>query len=336
VNTQHKRSWSTELHLEEGIAVLLALGVDFLGEPPLAVHPVVWYGNLIRFLERRAPRTPVPQLLYGILMLILAAPVAFVPAILLHRVANFMRATCLRRGYPLLGGLLYTLIEGGSLKPFFALKMLSKAGQRVRCSLEHHDLPAARDALQHLVSRNRSQLSEELVAAATIESLAENVSDSVVAPLLYYAVFGLPGAAAYRLFNTFDSMIGYHGQYEYLGKAAAQLDDVLNLLPSRLTALLIIALAPSFGGNRRAAWHIWRRDAGNTESPNAGHPMAAAAGALEIQLEKVDHYILGDARNMLTPQRVQQVERMVCWIGGSAVVLATLFTLLRRDYSWVR
>src|SRR5436305_5270583 len=145
--------------------------------------------------------------------------------------------------------------------------------------------------------------------------MAGNLSDSVVAPLFYYVLFGVPGAAAYRLFNTFDAMVGYHGEYEYLGKVAARLDDVLNLIPARVTALLIIVLTPLFGGNRRAAWRIYRRDAHKTESPNAGHPMAAMAGALELRLEKVNHYVLCDASQAVTPGHIQQAEQMVWRLG---------------------
>jgi adenosylcobinamide-phosphate synthase len=215
-----------------------------------------------------------------------------------------------------------------SLKPFFALRMLVEAGRAVRLSLEQQNLPAARHALQNLVSRERSQLTAELAGAAAIESLAENLSDSIVAPLFYYALFDVPGVAAYRLFNTFDSMIGYHDQYEYLGKAAARLDDVLNIFPSRITALLIIVLAPLFGGNRLKAWQIWRRDARRTASPNAGHPMAAAAGALCLQLEKVGHYTLGDNEKAITTSSIRQAEQMVWRIGSLVVFLTALFKTL--------
>jgi len=226
------------------------------------------------------------------------------------------------------GVMLYALIEGIGLKPCFALSMLAGAGRSVRLALERGDLPAARNALQSLVSRDCSGLTAELAGAAAIESLAENLSDSVVAPLLYYTLLGLPGAAAYRLFNTFDSMIGYHGQYEYLGKAAAWLDDVLNVLPARLTALLIIAFAPLFGGNRLKAWHIWWRDAYKTASPNSGHPMAAAAGALGLQLEKVGYYRLGDNDKAITVSSVRQAEQMVWSIGCVVVFLTALFKTL--------
>jgi len=255
-------------------------------------------------------------------MLALAAPAAFLPAAIVHRLAKRVQAEARQHGCPSRGLILYALMEGIGLKPFFALRMLADAGRSVRLSLEQSDLPAARDALQSLVSRDRSALTAELAGAAAIESLAENLSDSIVAPLLYYTLFGLPGAAAYRLFNTFDSIVGYHGQYEYLGKAAARLDDVLNALPARLTALLIIALAPLFGGNRFTAWQIWRRDAHRTTSPNAGHPMAAAAGALGLQLEKVGHYRLGDNDKVITASSVRQAERMV-WSIGCVVVFLT-------------
>jgi len=125
---------------------------------------------------------------------------------------------------------------------------------------------------------------------------------------------------------------GYHGRYEYLGKAAARLDDALNLLPARLTALLIIVLAPLYGGNRWTAWRIWRRDSRKTASPNAGHPMAAAAGALGIQLEKVDHYILGDTEKAISPQSIQQAERMVWWVGSCVIALTAVFKTLWRAF----
>jgi len=317
--------------LAEGAAVVVAFGLDILGEPPAPWHPVVWFGKLIRRLERAAPQGHVPQLLYGVIMLVLAAPAALLPATIIHRLAKRVKAETIQRGCTDSGLILSTLVEGIGLKPFFALRMLAEAGRSVRLSLEQGDLPAAQHALQSLVSRERSELTAELAGAAAIESLAENLSDSIVAPLLYYALFGLPGAAVYRLFNTFDSMVGYHGQYEYLGKAAARLDDMLNVFPARLTALLIIALAPLFGGNQRKAWQVWQRDASRTASPNAGHPMAAAAGALGLQLEKVGHYRLGDDDKAITASSVRQAEQMVWSIGCVVVFLTALFKTLWRS-----
>ncbi len=328
-----KQKTGRRLALEAGAAVLVALGLDILGEPPASWHPVAWYGKLIQRLEQATPHDHLAQVLYGGVMLLLAAPTAVLPAAIAHQLAKQVRADAIQRGCTADGLIGYALVEGVCLKPFFALRMLAGAGRAVRLSLEQADLPAAWDALRSLVSRDRSQLTAELAGAAAIESLAENLSDSVVAPLLYYTLFGLHGAAVYRLFNTFDSMVGYHGRYEYLGKAAALLDDVLNVLPARLTALLIIALAPLFGGRPRKAWQIWQRDARRTASPNAGHPMAAAAGALGVQLEKVGHYRLGDNDQAITPSSIRQAEQMVWSIGCIAVFLtAVCKTLWRLQY----
>lgn len=321
---------------ERGAAVVMALGLDMLGEPPATWHPVVWFGKLIHTWERGAPRGHLPQMLYGGVILVLAAPTAFLPAAVVHLIAKRAHRHAKQRGFLCSGSLLYALIEGAGLKPCFAWRMLVEAGRSVRQALERSDLPAAREVLRNLVSRDRTGLSEEQVAAAAIESLAENLSDSIVAPLCFYALFGLPGAAVYRFVNTSDSMLGYHGHYEYLGKMAARLDDVFNLLPARLTALLIIALAPLYGGNRRTAWRIWRRDAGKTASPNAGHPMAAAAGALGLPLEKVDHYLLGNPGKTVTPREIRQAEQMVWWVGGGAFALTVACKIRWRLFSWDR
>ena len=307
--------------------VLVAAGLDLLGEPPATWHPVVWYGKLIRFLEHRAPDKEPARFVYGGLMLVLAAPAALLPAAGIRWLTAYAG-----RYHRQSGAAAAMLLVGAALKPCFALNMLVTAGRSVRMALEREDLPAAREALQSLVSRDRSQLSAELAAAAAVESLAENVSDSVVAPLFYYALAGLPGAALYRLYNTFDAMIGYHGAYEYLGKAAARWDDLLNLLPARLTALLIIALAPVYGGNRRRAWRVWRRDARQTESPNAGHPMSAAAGALGVQLEKTGHYVLGDREAVVSAHTIKQAEDMVWLVGGMALLLTIAARLVRSQW----
>ena len=129
-------------------------------------------------------------------------------------------------------------------------------------------------------------------------------------------------------------MIGYHGHYEYLGKAAARVDDLLNLFPSRLTALLISVGAPLFGGNRRNALSTWLRDSHKTASPNAGHPMSAVAGALDVQLEKVGYYVLGSSKKNITTDDMSRADVMVQRLGTIVVFLTALVKLCRRfDYS---
>jgi adenosylcobinamide-phosphate synthase len=184
-------------------------------------------------------------------------------------------------------------------------RSLGREASTLQGQLESDDLAAARVQLTHLVGRDTSQLDEAEIARATLESLAENTSDAVVAPLVWGAVGGIPGLLGYRAANTLDAMVGHRSpRYERFGWASARLDDVLNLPGSRLSAALATALAPTVGGRPRAAIGAWRRDARHHPSPNAGPVEAAFAGALGIQLGGVntyagrieDRHTLGDGR----------------------------------------
>jgi adenosylcobinamide-phosphate synthase len=187
------------------------------------------------------------------------------------------------------------IVEAVMLKLTFSLRGLTEAVELVRSHLVAGDLAGARRQLGfHLVSRTTGDLNRGLVASGAIESLAENLTDSWVAPLCFFLVGGLPAAWAYRAVNTADAMIGYRdGDLLYKGRVAARLDDVLNFIPARLAALAIVAgawLARQFAPG---AWRIMRADGRLTESPNAGMTMAAMAGALGVRLEKPGHYRLG-------------------------------------------
>ncbi len=289
----------------------LAVGWDLLlGEPPNHLHPVVWIGTVARQLERAAPaRNPQRQFVFGLGLAVLPPlTYALLTARLWRRLAQVSP--------------LALLLTVPVLKSTFAIQELRRAGRRVQQALRADDLAAARTALRSLVSRDPATLDAGLVAAAATESLAENLSDSIVAPLCYWACFGLPGAVAYRAINTHDALFGYHGQYEWLGKAAARLDDLANMLPSRLTALLLIGAAALSGADPRQALIVMRRDARMTESPNAGWPMAAMAGALGVELAKVGHYRLGAGGAPPTAATVAQADQLVRWVAGFAVVLA--------------
>jgi adenosylcobinamide-phosphate synthase len=210
------------------------------------------------------------------------------------------------------------------LKPTFALRALREAACGVRDALARGDVPAARGALRSLCSRDASELDEPALVAASVESVAENASDSFVAPIFYFALFGLPGALFYRAVNTLDAMVGYHGRYEYLGKASARLDDALNYVPARLTALLLLAAGWLLGADARRGLAVLRRDGGLTESPNAGRPMAAMAGLLGVELEKRGHYRLGDATAPLRRGLIDEA----CRIVGLAAALFTALAAL--------
>jgi adenosylcobinamide-phosphate synthase len=206
---------------------------------------------------------------------------------------------------------LTALLGGAALKPSFAIRALFEAVEEVERDLVDERLVQARASASQIVSRDTSRLDAPLLAAAAIESLAENASDSVVAPLLYARLVGLPGAYAYRAINTLDAMIGYRGKYEYLGKAAARLDDLANLVPARLTALLIALAAPVVGTHPLAVLGRLRTEAGRTASPNAGWPMAAAALALRVRLEKREHYVLNPAGRPPEARDVRRARRLV-------------------------
>jgi adenosylcobinamide-phosphate synthase len=295
-------------------AALLDVAV---GEPPNVVHPVVWMGRATTWLVARAPRHgAIAQLAAG------AAIAVVVPA-------TFAAGAALAVAYaPAL------VVGTWLLKSSAAGRALGRAGVDVARPLERGDLGGGRAALRSLCSRDPARLDAPQVAAAAVESVAENTSDSVVAPLFYYALFGVPGAVAYRAVNTLDAMIGYRGRYEYLGKAAARLDDVLNWIPARLTAALLLVAGALSGARVRDGWRILRRDGGATESPNAGRPMATMAGLLGVRLDKVGHYRLGDAEVAVTAATIRAAWRLAALAMVLAVVLCAAAIAARGAFAW--
>ncbi|MFN8533015.1 MAG: adenosylcobinamide-phosphate synthase CbiB [Dehalococcoidia bacterium] len=257
-------------------ALPLAAAIDaLLGEPPAVVHPVVWMGKAIGVAEGALQRgSPLVQLFGGALLAGGGAAICYAGGVAIDR---------------LTAGRVWLLpLRALVLKCCLAWRALDLAAARVEVSLGVGDLAGARDGLRWLVSRETVGLSAEQVAAAAVESVAENFSDSLIGPALAYSAGGLGGALAYRWLNTADAMIGYRGRYEWIGKTAARLDDFANLVPARLAALLLIAAGP----DRRAGLMALGRDRGQTASPNAGWPMAAMAGLLGRALEKPGHYRL--------------------------------------------
>lgn len=316
------------------LAMALALDLAF-GEPPAAMHPVVWFGRLAALLERRGRRGYPPlELVAGVALTLSSLVTAWLVArgaeALLAAVEGTKRAAA-ERSWPITHVVpaATLLAEAWLLKTTLSLRALTEAACVVQQALAREDLDTARTGLRSLVSRDASALDAPLLAAAAIESVAENASDALVAPMLAYVAFGLSGAAVYRGINTLDAMIGYRGAYEWLGKAAARLDDAANLIPSRLTAgLLVLAASPA---RSRAAWLIAWRDHGGTASPNAGWPMSVMAGALGVELEKVGHYRLG------APARRPEAADIGIAIGLArrvAVLTLVLARLVERLTAW--
>src|SRR6478736_8851124 len=257
-------------------ARLLGLAAGFAADrllgDPARFHPVAGFGRAAAALER----------------------VTYAD----HRLHGVVHVSVLVGGAALLGARTPVALATWAVLGGRSLDREAEAVQRL---LEQGDLPAARQRLTHLVGRDTSELDEAGVARAVIESVAENTSDAVVAPLVWGALLGTPGLLAYRAANTLDAMVGHRSaRYERFGWAAARLDDLLNLPGSRLTAALAVLL----GDNHRASWMTWRRDAGAHPSPNAGPVEAAYAGALGLRLGGTNVYgdrveercVLGDGR----------------------------------------
>jgi adenosylcobinamide-phosphate synthase len=270
--------------MEELLILFIALVIDLsLGEPPRPVHPVVWMGKLISLMERiNVGKNHMAQFIYGTFITLFISG-------LFTAVAYFTLYYC-----GMLHPVVYIVIGALLLKSTFSLKELKRAALRVKSLLLRKKQDELYNELRSLVSRDTRDLPEPLLVSAAVESVAESICDGFVAPLFYLLFFGIPGAVAYRVVNTLDSMIGYHGKYEYLGKFAARLDDVLNYIPARISALLIVLASFSTGRGAGAPWRIVLRDHGKTESPNAGWTISAMAGALNVELQKKGYYILGE------------------------------------------
>jgi adenosylcobinamide-phosphate synthase len=211
-------------------------------------------------------------------------------------------------------------------------RSLSREAATITRQLSSQNLAAARDQVRHLVGRDTAELSTEEVARATVESLAENANDAVVAPLLWGALAGLPGLLGYRAANTLDAMIGHRSpRYRKFGWAAARLDDLANWVPARVAALSAAAWAPLVGGTAGKAVDVVRRDASQHPSPNAGVVEAAFAGALEVQLGGSNQYrggiedrgILGEGRTVQIAD-IARARRLAAAVSISALIASVL------------
>ena len=308
-------------------ALLIALAVDhYLGEPPARWHPVVWMGNYLnRMAAHVAPAGPPSPSntrdlkAFGLGALAWWAGVAIVLIV----------ACMLQWAFLQLPGVLAALLLGLALKPMLAWAMLRREAQAVEDALGE-SLQAGRERLAMLVSRDTATLTESEVRESAIESLAENLNDSVVAPIFWWVLFGLPGAAIYRFANTADAMWGYRGlrhgvNWEWAGKWAAWADDLLSWLPARLTAGLLVLVA---GGLPLKALRL---EARKTPSPNSGWPMAAMALALGVRLCKPGVYTLNPGGRAPaaadTPQAQKQASKvvvaLVIWAQCAILLIAT-------------
>jgi adenosylcobinamide-phosphate synthase len=329
--------------LAGGVVLLLALWLDRrFGEPPVAIHPVVWMGNYLKACGSVTVRCPpalaftLGALAWWTAVLVLGALAWGLQAGVLGLVVQAVQA--LRAGASLTADfalILFAQALAGLallawlLKTMLAWRMLREEASAVEAALQR-SLEAGRERLSWLVSRDTAQLTSSQVRESAIETLAENLNDSVVAPIFWFVLLGLPGAVIYRFANTADAMWGYRGTYkgqywEWAGKWTAWADDALSWLPARLTAALLTLAAGS------VAFEALRREARKTPSPNSGWPMAAMALALGVSLGKPGVYTLnpggrapGQPDMQLAQQQAAKVVRML--VAASSIgLLAVAF-----------
>jgi adenosylcobinamide-phosphate synthase len=306
--------------------ILFSLLLDlFLAELPSSIHPVVFMGKLIDLLK--------PKLLKyrnkasGVVITIISLTVFLLIFYLILEMAG-------------INIFLYIFVSAFLLFTTFAIRGLLSSAGGVMHDIDS-DISKARTSVSYLVSRDTNNLSREELVSATVESLTENITDSVVSPLFYafilsiWAVtWGVLGAVAYRVINTLDAMVGYKNlENIYIGWFPANLDDILNYLPARITGLFIILASALMGLPWRKSYQVMMRDAQQTPSPNSGYPMAAAAGALGIQLKKKGHYQLGDPvyplqANTISDALILTKITIILFIGFSTLIYIILTAII--------
>lgn len=318
---------------------LYALCLGFLldlifGDPHWLPHPVRLMGRAISGLEKalrpRFPNTPQGRRSSGRVMVILvlliftAAPLVIL--LLCQRISPFLRLA----------------VETVMCYQLLAARSLREESMKVYDALCQDDLPLAREKVSMIVGRDTQKLSREQVAKAAVETVAENTSDGVVAPLFYMAIGGGVLGFFYKAANTMDSMVGYRNErYEDFGRAAAKLDDIVNFIPSRLSALLMIIAAVLPGYSAKDGWRIWRRDRFQHKSPNSAQTESVCAGALGVQLAGDASYFgvpvrkptIGDPLRPVEAQDIRRANRLMLttallsllFLGGAKalIILAT-------------
>lgn len=280
--------------------LLLALLFDILfGEPPEVIHPVVWMGKLIGLLVSRAPHSH--RKMYGFFMVFFCVGIALFAGLVL-----------ISLGRP---GM---LVSAFFLKSCFSIRMLLVSALGIRKDLDEGRIEKVRKDLRTFVGRDTMKMNIYQSASAVIESLAESFVDGILSPLFYFLLFGLPGALAYRMVNTLDSMVGYKKEpFIELGYVAAKLDDLANWVPAWLS-LVFIAIASIFFGKPWDAVRTCMKDHDKTASPNSGWPMSAVSGALNIRLEKIGYHVLGE--NYGNPETFQ-IKKAVNIVGFSSILV---------------
>ncbi len=317
------------------IALVCGYVLDALfGDPYQMPHIIRLIGTLIsgaeRLLRRIFPPTPLGERMAGAVLVMLVAGGC--------SGCTWLVLGLLSRVSPQLAWVVETFV----CYQMLAAKQLRIEALRVADALENEGLVAARTAVSMIVGRDTAELDEAGVVRAAVETVAENASDGVVAPLLFMAVGGAPAGVLYKAVNTMDSMVGYkNDRYRYFGTVAARLDDLLNWVPARLTGVLMCLVAPLVGLDGAGAWRIFLRDRRKHASPNSAHPEAACAGALGVRLAGPASYFgvvhdksyIGDDNRPIERADIGRACRLLKATSLAALVLGLALGLL---FAWGR
>ena len=288
--------------LESILIIGFALFLDMIfGDPKNRYHPTAWIGNLIGLITTRVKNeNPNLEKFGGFVIVIIPISICCILLSGLQFSIDFINVEFLSVIISIVIGMVL-------LKTTIAIKGMEVHALAVLDSIKNENLPQARQNLSMIVKRNTKDLDKNHILSGTLESLSENIVDGITGPLFYFSIFGLPGAFVYRIVNTVDSMVGYKTQmFKNLGWFGANCDNVLNYIPSRITGLTMVLAALLLGYNWKNCYVIFIRDGKKTDSPNAGYPMAAFAGALGTKFEKLEHYSLGTGEYEITSKKVKE------------------------------
>ncbi len=312
--------WLDPSWLFDSILILsLAFLIDLvLGEYPDKIHPTIGIGKIISHLKRHAKHSnPRVARANGVLVAVVIVLVVSLPVFLL---------LFWLRQLPY-GEIPYIIVGAILFKATFAISGMGQYTKPIAEALKKNDLAGARKWLPYIVRRDPNSLNERQIISAAVESIAESTTDGITAPFFFFAIFGVPGAFAYRVINTLDSMVGYRNEENRnIGWFSAKLDTIANYLPARLTAYLMVAAALLTHEDWHESWRILQRDKHKTASPNAGYTISAMAGALNIQLEKQGYYKLGDEHGISAEHigKALRVMTLTATLFGLVVVLPIL------------
>ncbi len=294
----------TWFFLDSVLIFTLAFLIDVVfGEIPDRLHPTVWMGRVISFVKPKMKNAnPKVEKFYGVLLCVGLIALFAVPAALVLWAVWLI---------PVWGELIYIVLGAVMLKATFALKCMRHFTYPIEKALKEKDMGKAREWLRIVVRRDPNELDERHIISAAVETIAEGTTDGVTSPFFFFALFGVPGAIAFRAINTLDSMVGYKDTiHKNIGWFSAKMDTITNYIPTRITAVLMVASAGLIRANWRNSWRILKRDKNKTASPNAGWTISAMAGALDTQLEKEGHYALGDGAKIL-PEDITRAWRIM-------------------------